>query len=263
MINDARIRTRLRGLAAYSSRENTMDLAQVVINFGNSDTLPFSFRKQSLGDRGVIQQIFVNKDYDLSQLARFKDISGEYERIIKTGRTPLILDCGANIGASALWFAKSYPKSHVIALEPEEHNYEILHLNCGTHPNITTMRAAISSVDETLFIQDPGEGDWGFRTTNKPEGKEVPTPAYTIAATSRKFPDADLFIVKIDIEGGEAHLFETNFEWIDRAMLIIVELHDWLMPGSANSQNCLKALSQYPRDFVFRGENLFSIRNPH
>jgi len=240
-----------------------MELAQVVINFGNDDTLPFSFRKQSLGDRGVIQQIFVNKDYDLSQLARFKDIVGEYDRIIEAGRKPLILDCGANIGASALWFAKSFPKSHVIALEPEEKNYGILQLNCGKHPIITPMQAAISNVDETLYIQDPGEGDWGFRTTNNPEGKEVPAPAYSIATTSKKVPDADLFIVKIDIEGGEAHLFETNFEWIDQAMLIIVELHDWLLPGSANSQNCLKALSQYRRDLVFRGENLFSIRNPN
>jgi hypothetical protein len=44
-------------------------------------------------------------------------------------------------------------------------------------------------------------------------------------------------------------------------MVIIIELHDWMLPGTANSQNCLKALSGTNRDFVFYGENVFSIRN--
>ena len=56
-------------------------------------------------------------------------------------------------------------------------------------------------------------------------------------------------------------MFESNLEWIDKAMVIIIELHDWLLPGSANSQNCLKALSARSRDFVYIGENIFSIRN--
>jgi FkbM family methyltransferase len=251
-----------RWFGGLSRSKQTMDLVQTIINFGSNDTMPFSFRKQSLGDRGVIQQIFVNKDYDLSRLARFKDIIGEYQRILASGRRPLILDCGANIGASALWFSKSYPKAHVVALEPEEHNSEILRLNCEKNPGITTMKAAISCVDETLFIQDPGQGDWGFRTASKPDGNGSPVPAYSIATILEKNPADDLYIAKIDIEGGEAHLFEANYEWIAQAMLIIVELHDWLLPGSANSQNCLRALSQYPRDLVFMGENLFSIRNP-
>ncbi|MBN1568599.1 MAG: FkbM family methyltransferase [Acidobacteria bacterium] len=248
--------------AICSSSKEEMDLVQTVINFGNNDTLPFTFRKQSLGDRGVIQQIFINKDYDLSWLARFKDIAGEYERILAAGKRPLILDCGANIGASTLWFAKSYPQAHIVALEPEKHNYAILRLNCDKNPGITTMKAAISCADETLFIQDPGQGDWGFRTASRPSGKEPPIAAHSIATILERYRNEDLFIAKIDIEGGESHLFETGYAWIEQAMLIIIELHDWLLPGTANSQNCLKALSQYPRDLVFRGENLFSIRNP-
>jgi FkbM family methyltransferase len=239
-----------------------MALTQIVLNFGNGDSLPLSFRDQSAGDRGAIQQIFVNRDYDLGRLARFKDIISEYERMISARRTPLIIDCGANIGASAIWFAKSYPKSHIIALEPEEHNAEILRLNCGSFPNITAVTAAISCSDETLYVEDPGAGDWGFRTALHPDGKAAATAAYSIETIARRHADADLFIVKIDIEGGEARLFESNFDWIERTMLIIVELHDWLLPGTANSQNCLRALSQYHRDLVFIGENLFSIRNP-
>lgn len=44
--------------------------------------------------------------------------------------------------------------------------------------------------------------------------------------------------------------------------LMIVELHDWMLPRTANSANFLKAVAARNRDFVFRGENVFSIRNP-
>ena len=41
-----------------------------------------------------------------------------------------------------------------------------------------------------------------------------------------------LFIVKVDIEGFEQNLFLSNTNWIDNCMLIIIELHDWMIPKS-------------------------------
>ncbi len=237
-----------------------MGFAQIALNFGEGNTLPFIFRDQSTGDKGVIQQIFVNRDYDLARLARSKDISAEYQRIVDAGKKPLIIDCGANIGASPIWFARLFPKAQIFALEPEAHNYELLHLNCRTYSNIACRKAAISCVDETVYVEDPARGDWGFQTTSKPESG-IPVPAYSIDSIEKQFPGTELLLVKIDIEGGESHLFESNLAWIERAMLIIIELHDWMLPGSANSQNCLKALSGANRDFVFFGENVFSVRN--
>jgi FkbM family methyltransferase len=238
-----------------------MDIKQVILNFGEGNTLPFTFRNHSAGDKGVIQQIFVNQDYDLSQLARAKDIAAEYTRIVNAAHAPLIIDCGANIGASPIWFARAFPKAQVFALEPEGHNYEILELNCRGYQNIAHKQAAISCIDETAYLEDPGQGDWGFRTTSAPAASGIPVPAYSIESIEKLFPEAELLLVKIDIEGGEARLFEKNLAWIERAMVIIVELHDWLLPGTANSRNCLKALSGFNRDFIYIRENVFSIRN--
>jgi len=238
-----------------------MGLAQIVLNFGDGDTQAFFFRDQSVADKSVIQQILINRDYDLTRLARFKDISSEYERIVALGRTPLIIDCGANIGASPIWFTRLFPKAQVFALEPEEHNYEILSQNCQRYPRIASERAAVSCIDEMIYIEDPGKGDWGFRTTNSPDASKASAPAYSIESIAKRFSKAELFLVKIDIEGGEARLFEDNNEWVERAMVIIIELHDWLLPGTANSRNCLRILSKCNRDFVFIRENVFSIRN--
>ena len=70
-----------------------------------------------------------------------------------------------------------------------------------------------------------------------------------------------LFIVKVDIEGFEENLFLSNTSWIDNCMLIIIELHDWMIPKKANSLNFLKTISKYKRDFIYRNENIFSIKN--
>ena len=69
------------------------------------------------------------------------------------------------------------------------------------------------------------------------------------------------FIIKIDIEGFEEDLFSKNLEWVDLFPLLIIELHDWMLPKSSNSKNFLQAISKLNRDFVYIGENIFSISN--
>ena len=63
-------------------------------------------------------------------------------------------------------------------------------------------------------------------------------------------------ICKIDIEGGESDLFSANDAWIDQFPLIIIELHDWLLPGTSNSKNFLSAISKRNFDIVYRGRHL-------
>ena len=87
-------------------------------------------------------------------------------------------------------------------------------------------------------------------------------PAVTInqiyeSHAARCFP----FIVKLDVEGAEKDVFSGNTEWVARTPLIIVELHDWLMPRQGGATPFLRCISALDRDFVFIGENVFSIAN--
>ena len=68
-------------------------------------------------------------------------------------------------------------------------------------------------------------------------------------------------VCKIDIEGGEADFFSNNDAWVDRFPLIVIELHDWLLPGTGSSRNFLRAIAGRNFDVVFRGENLFCFNN--
>ena len=69
------------------------------------------------------------------------------------------------------------------------------------------------------------------------------------------------FIVKIDIEGGEQDVFSGNTEWVARTPVLIIELHDWLIPKGGTSGPFLKCISALDRDFVYIGEAIFSIAN--
>ena len=73
------------------------------------------------------------------------------------------------------------------------------------------------------------------------------------------------FLIKIDIEGFESMLFSKNYEWINEFKVIIVEIHDWMLPKESNSFNLLNALVQTmnkknKRDLLISDENLISIR---
>ena len=76
----------------------------------------------------------------------------------------------------------------------------------------------------------------------------------------KKYQQFVPFIIKIDIEGFESELFSKNTEWIDMFPLVIIELHDWMLPKTANSNNFLKEISKLDRDFLYFNENIFSIK---
>ena len=69
-----------------------------------------------------------------------------------------------------------------------------------------------------------------------------------------------LFIVKIDIEGFESDLFASQTEWVDDAHVIVLEPHDWLLPGQATSRNFQIVLARHDFDILISGENLIYVR---
>jgi FkbM family methyltransferase len=210
-------------------------------------------------DRGVLQQVFVAEDYSIGALRRGPELQQRYERMLAAGARPLILDAGANIGASAVYFSLRYPAAHVLALEPAPDNFELLLRNCRGL-DVDARRAGIAAASGRATLLDPGLGEWGYRT-GAGEGPAVELCAATALVAAKQAAGYAPFIAKIDIEGGEADLFSADTAWIDAFPLLIIELHDWLLPGQANSRNFLQCIAQCDRDFVHLGENVFSIRN--
>ena len=219
----------------------------------------FFFRSDSVGDLGVVRQIFQNNDYDFSHFAVAEKLGGFYKAQAGS-RQGLILDLGANIGASAVHFALNFPACKIIALEPEVHNFQLLQGN-GRDLDIVFREAAIGSLPGRASLVDPDCGDWGFRVA--PGGDNNPIAVLSVGQLLDDFPRERYFpfIAKIDIEGGEAELFSRHSDWLALFPLIIIELHDWLLPGEGNSRNFIGAISRFNFDLVFKGENLFCFNN--
>jgi hypothetical protein len=68
------------------------------------------------------------------------------------------------------------------------------------------------------------------------------------------------FIVKIDIEGFEKDLFASNTAWIERCYAVIIEPHDWMLPGEMSSRTFQQAMAQHPFELYMRGENIIYAR---
>lgn len=221
----------------------------------------FSFRPGT-SDEGVVNQIFIQEDYSLVRLKRFDDLAKFAERQIRCEQAPLIVDAGANIGASSVYFALKYPLAKIVAIEPSLENFFLLSTN-SKGLQIEPSLGGIASKPGSLNVIDVGSGFWGLRTEAAVTGEfGNHVPAITIDSIYQEhkkgyFP----FIVKIDIEGGEKELFSQNLDWVSKTPCIIIELHDWLLPEGGTSQPFLQCISKLDRDFIHIGENIFSIAN--
>jgi hypothetical protein len=68
-------------------------------------------------DLFILSQIFGWKEYniDSDRLARLRKVASDWQA---TGIEPLIIDAGANVGYSSLYFAGLFPGACVLAIEP-------------------------------------------------------------------------------------------------------------------------------------------------
>ena len=165
----------------------------------------------------------------------------------------LIVDCGANIGMSALYFARRYPQAKVLAIEPEPGNYAMLVRNTRHVAAIQPVHAAVWPRPASLSIVDPARSHASISVTEGP-GKGA-TGIRSVQLRDVVAEHGKIDILKIDIEGSEKALFEDPScgEWLTNTRVIYAELHDWMTPGSS------RAFYQAATRFDFSQQHLGEI----
>jgi FkbM family methyltransferase len=195
-----------------------------------------------------------------ADLATFIQVVIDEEYRLPFDRAPrTILDGGANIGLSALWFAKHYPDATIVAVEPEPQNFELLRRNTAHLPNVQIARVALSAEVGSASLQIatlPNSHRVGHDATTTSATIDVET--VDIATLMDRF-DVDRFdVAKLDVEGSELEIFADAHTWIDRVDAIAIELHDRFAPGC--SRAFFGAVSAFPNEFS-RGETTFVWRD--
>lgn len=209
-------------------------------------------------DAAVAHQVFGGREYDLTRFQQHKRVKAAYDAMLARGQKPVIVDAGANIGLTALWFARAFPEALVVAIEPDPANLAVARRNAALAPNVHLVDAAIGAQPGRVRLVS--ESGRGFATQTE-RAEEGGTRVMTVQeAKAEAGPNAALLIVKADIEGFEADLFADNLDWLDEVYVVFIEPHDWMLPGKHASRAFQKAL--FARDFelLVRGENLIFVR---
>ena len=221
-----------------------------------------SLTSRGENDSSTLDEVFSKYGYKLDGMARTDDIYDEYNKIISLGKKPLIIDCGANIGAATYFFSYEFPEAIVFGIELEHSNSKLAIKNNLNNANVKVIHAAIGAEKGAVDIANPDEiNKDAFRTKVNSENGIGSIEMITISNIMELYPDTIPFIAKIDIEGFENQLFSKNTQWMSLFYLITLEIHDWMLPRQAPSKNFLNEHSKESRDFYLRGDMVFSIKN--
>ena len=176
----------------------------------------------------------------------------------------LIVDGGANVGYASVWLANLYPQAQIIAIEPDEANFQLLRENTSPYANIRLIQAAIwnKPAHMKLLTHDANNttlGAWGLRVEEVGDDAPASVAAITIddilATAQRTYID----ILKLDIEGAEKEVFSNNYaNWLGRINSLIVETHDRFKAGCTDAVN--RAVQEFGLKGYLRGENTFFSR---
>jgi len=216
-------------------------------------------------DLPIFWQIMVMRENDFDSLPQAAAVQARYKELSTEDCRPVVVDCGGHVGLSAVWFASRFPEAAVYTVEPDSSNFALLKNNTAAYTNITPISGGIWGRPCDLRIANPSSGSASFRLRENAAGAGeagASLHGYTIDEILGLDTRNRLLMVKIDIEGAEADLFRERSTWFESAAMIVIELHDWLMPGQGTSRNFFRRLAETSFEVVLRGENLLLFRAP-
>ncbi len=180
----------------------------------------------------------------------------EIYHFIADNNNPYIIDCGANMGLSVLYFSKKYPNANIIAFEPEEAIYNVLRKNVSNY-TLSNVRLEKKAVwDEKTTLQFFTDNGMGGSVTNAFENQKPATVETTIL---RDYLTQKVDFLKIDIEGAEYRVLKHCADRLHLVENLFVEYHSFI-----NEEQHLDDILQLLKanGFRYHIKESFSRRRP-
>ena len=189
----------------------------------NNKDLTLYFRKFPASDIGVFNQVFLHHCY--------LPIINKVRESIPASAEIKIIDAGANVGYSCVYFKTWFPEAQIVAIEPEESNPRQLKKNMeinGLELN-ELVRGALWNKSAYLEVvrdfRDNREASFTVKEATKPTS--IKGYGFEEILSSKGWEEIDL--AKIDIEGSEGFLFDTNVNAdaiLSKTKFLAIEIHD-------------------------------------
>lgn len=199
-------------------------------------------------DLATFDQVFVSRIYNMDLRVSPK----------------CIIDCGANVGMASVYFANRFPEAIIVAIEPEDSNFQWLKKNCENYKNIYPIQKAVRSSSGKVKVVDSGSGHYGFKVMDIDNSDlnltDAVVESISLDEVMKSFGWDHIDFLKIDIEGSERELFASNYNgWLSKTNALTVEIHDRFMPGSSTS--VMKAVVNYDFSISGSAEGFFFEKN--
>ena len=157
--------------------------------------------------------------------ARDEIFRQEIYRFISHRERPVVIDCGANIGMSVIYFKQQYPGAEIIAFEPDKAIFDILIQNIKTYQltSVTAINKGLWNTDTTLRFFSEG-ADAGRIATEEDTEKIIEIETTTL----RPYLNRQIDFLKIDIEGAELRVLNDCKDLLKNVDRLFVEYHSFL-----------------------------------
>ena len=163
-----------------------------------------------------------------SFLAQFASIyEQEVLRFRTTSERPQIIDCGANIGTSALWFSQQYPQAEIIAFEADPALSAVLARNCRSFQadNIDVRQQAVWI--EEGFLDFAGDGKDGGRVVGTGAAHDIGNVKVPSIRLRDLLLAGPVDMLKVDIEGAEEQVMADCADALGHVQNLCVEYHSY------------------------------------
>lgn len=178
--------------------------------------------------------VYVYKELFIEQIYKFHT---EKEQ-------PFIIDCGANVGLGVIFFKEQYPRSRVIAFEPERTIFSYLKKNVENLQleGVELINKAVWSRNELLLFNNEGADASRLAAFENKDGGF--SSSYEVEAVRlSEFIDQEVDLLKIDIEGAELEVIREIEPKLRRVRHIFIEYHS-LEGASQELDTLLNILSR-------------------
>ncbi len=215
------------------------------------------FIREKSMDFMIMHEVFSHKCYDIELAHSF--YFRDYRKTYGIRPPKFIIDAGAHIGLTSVYFAQKYPQAKILAIEPDSENYYLLLKNTSPYPNIVPILGALWDKHTHLYInnryrlkKDQYLKSAEYELSEDNNLHEPAVCAYTIDEIIEQYGIDLIDVLKVDIEGAEKTIFQKGYEqWLAKTRIILLEPHDHKSPFSFKT--VMKALSNY--DFLYLQEN--------
>lgn len=158
---------------------------------------------------------FLNKELFDLEIYKFKTDTKE----------PIIIDCGANIGMSVIYFKMLYPDAKIMAFEPDKKIFDYLEFNTNSFrfDNVQLINKGLWS--EETILKFFSEGADGGRVSIDLSGENI-IEVETVKL-SDYIKDTKVDFLKLDIEGAETRVLQECKEYLVNVENIYIEYHSF------------------------------------